>query len=413
VTEATRAATKPLHGATEQLPGGDLLKELHADRLLGVVQNLLTAMGTRAARSLIGKVEGAADRLGDYTEQGGGGLLSAVTGGAGGGLLSAAVRGGGRGLLSSVAKRAGGGLLSAVTGGGDGGGGLRNKLGPGLAAFKAYATEKLKQKIRGNKGGKGKKLKVTNIVETLDVGAPVRLVYDQWTRFEDWPSFTKKIEAVHQESDEKVNWKAQIFWSHRNWESTIIEQVPDKHIVWRSKGPKGYVDGAVAFSELAPDLTRVALVLEYHPQGFFEHTGNLWRAQGRRARLEFKHFRRHVMTQALLRPDEIEGWRGEIHDGQVVKDQDTALREAEEAERGPRGRERAGTRQREEEPERERGYEQEYEGEEEPEYAGEYEEEPGEEEEPRRREAVRSGRRGGAPGEGDGPERSARRARRD
>ena len=61
-----------------------------------------------------------------------------------------------------------------------------------------------------------------------------------------------------------------------------LGQVPDEHIVWRSTGPKGHVDGAVSFHELPPDLTRVLLVLEYHPAGLFERTGNLWLAQGRR-----------------------------------------------------------------------------------------------------------------------------------
>ncbi len=78
--------------------------------------------------------------------------------------------------------------------------------------------------------------------------------------------------------------------------------MPDDRIIWRSKGQKGHVDGAVTFHELAPNLTRILLVLEYHPQGLFERTGNLWRAQGRRARLELKHFRRHMMTQARAAP---------------------------------------------------------------------------------------------------------------
>ncbi|MEV5709838.1 SRPBCC family protein [Actinoallomurus sp. NPDC052274] len=413
----TRSVTDPLKQTTEQLAGGDLLKDLHADRLINELQSLVTAMGTRAATRLLARIEGTADRLGDYSEHGEGGLLSALTGGAGGGLLSGlAKRGGGSllsgvakggkgGLLSGLAKGAGGGVLSALSGGGKEGS-LRERLAPGLAAVKAYAKTKLEQKLGGGgKGGKGKKLKVTNIVETLDVGAPLQLVYNQWTQFEDFPSFTKKVEDVQQESDEKVRWKAQVFWSHRSWESTIIEQVPDTRIVWRSRGPKGYVDGAVAFSEIGPDMTRIALVLEYHPQGLFEHTGNLWRAQGRRARLEFKHFRRHVMTQAILRPDEIEGWRGEIRDGEVVKDHETAVREQEKAE----GREkRAGP---EEEPERERAgeYPEEYEGEEEPEYE---EGEPGEEEEQGRGERVTSGRRSGDTGRGDRSERSARRERR-
>jgi uncharacterized membrane protein len=184
----------------------------------------------------------------------------------------------------------------------------------------------------GGKGGGAKKVKVTNIEEHIDIGAPRRLVYNQWTQFQDYPSFMKKVVSVDQAEDGKLNWKAKIFWSSRKWESTIVEQVPDRHIVWRSTGAKGHVDGTVSFHKIAPNLTRVLLVLEYHPQGFMERTGNLWRAQGRRVRLELKHFRRYVMTQSLLRPDEIEGWRGEIHDSEVVKTHEEAIAEEEKAE---------------------------------------------------------------------------------
>ncbi|TDB92971.1 SRPBCC family protein [Actinomadura sp. 7K534] len=181
----------------------------------------------------------------------------------------------------------------------------------------------------GGKGGGGKKVKVTNIVEHIDIGAPRRLVYDQWTQFQDYPSFMKKVISVDQADETKLNWQAKIFWSKRTWEATIIEQVPDEHIVWRSQGAKGHVDGTVSFHKLSPNLTRVLLVLEYHPQGFFERTGNIWRAQGRRVRLELKHFRRFVMTQSLTRADEVEGWRGEIRDSEVVLTHEDALDEEE------------------------------------------------------------------------------------
>ncbi|NKZ09295.1 SRPBCC family protein [Actinomadura latina] len=186
---------------------------------------------------------------------------------------------------------------------------------------------------KGGKGGGGKKVKVTNIVEHIDVGAPRRLVYDQWTQFQDYPSFMKKVISVDQADETKLNWKAKIFWSARTWESTIVEQVPDDHVVWRSKGPKGHVDGTVSFHELSPNLTRVLAVLEYHPQGFMEKTGNLWRAQGRRARLELKHFRRYVMTQSLTRADEIEGWRGEIRDSEVVRTHEEAMEDEEKSDK--------------------------------------------------------------------------------
>jgi len=155
------------------------------------------------------------------------------------------------------------------------------------------------------------------------------VAYQAWTQFEKFPSFMKKVENVEQQEDQTIEWKAQIFWSHRTWTAEIIDQVPNQRIVWRSKGEKGHVDGAVTFHELTPDLTRMLVNLEYYPQGFVERTGNLWRAQGRRARLELKFFRRYITSEVLLRQDEVEGWPGEIHDGEVTaessgsKDQDS------------------------------------------------------------------------------------------
>ncbi|KAA9159297.1 SRPBCC family protein [Amycolatopsis acidicola] len=309
---ATRAAgkvagkAKDTVGDTASKATGTVAKVAPGGDLTAALRKLGTAVAGRATTSLTKKITATSGRLTDYAEGGGGGLLEAVTGGkpsVKGKAALGAVKGGLTGVLDKV--------KDAVGGGGGGGG--------------------------------GDKIKVTNIVEHIDIGAPPDLVYDAWTRFTEFPRFMKKVEYVDQVSDEKLTWKAQIFWSHRSWEATIVDQVPGEHIVWRSEGAKGHVDGAVTFHELAPNLTRVVLVLEYHPQGLFERTGNLWRAQGRRVRLELKHFGRYVMTEVLLHPDEIEGWRGEIHDGEVAEAGDEEPEE-EEAEEEPE----------EEEPEEER-----------------------------------------------------------
>ena len=278
-----------------------------AERLKKEAGGLLKALGDRALSSVHDKVQGTADRLTDYVEGGGGpGVMAAVTGA--------------KGLAEGKSP-------------------LRSMFGAGFAGVK----EKTKGMVgKGGKGGGGRKIKVTNIVESIDVGAPVSLAYNQWTQWSDFPKFMKKVENVDRPKEEqtKTTWKAQVFWSHREWESTIREQVPDDKIIWRSKGAKGYVDGAVTFHELAPNLTRILVVLEYHPQGMFERTGNMWRAQGRRARLELKHYRRHLMTEVLLNPDDIEGWRGTIHDGEVVESHEDAIAR-EEKERS----QQAGARQ--------------------------------------------------------------------
>ncbi|MHA6618755.1 SRPBCC family protein [Pseudonocardia sp. DLS-67] len=236
--------------------------------------------------------------------------------------------------LTGVAENGGKGLREALNPDGGRRGDDEEEDGESRPGLLSRGFSALKEKAQdvfggggGGAGGGGKKLKVTVVSEDQDIGLPLRTTYDLWTQFADFPSFMKKLESVEQESDEKTNWKAQVLWSHRTWEATIVEQVPDSHIVWRSKGAKGHADGAVTFTSLGPNLTRVLLVLEYYPQGLFERTGNIWRAQGRRARLEFQHFRRHAMSHVLTRQDEVEGWRGEIRDSEVVTTHEEALEE--------------------------------------------------------------------------------------
>jgi uncharacterized membrane protein len=246
-------------------------------------------------------------------------------------------------LGKAVAKN---GFTSVIEKMGDGTGGAAGKAvesvkkgeSPVKAATKA-GTSALKDKVKDavGGGGGGKKMKVVNILETVDVPVPRRVAYDKWTQFQDIPDFTRKVEKVEQKEDEKVEWKAQIFLSHRTWQATIKEQVPDERIVWESSGEKGHVDGAVTFHELAPDLTRVLMTLEYHPQGFFEKTANLWRAQGRRARADMRQFRREMTMHTLLEQEEQDGWRGEIRDSEVVKSDEEGQDEDKKSESSNEG----------------------------------------------------------------------------
>src|SRR3954449_3511866 len=177
----------------------------------------------------------------------------------------------------------------------------------------------IKEKVSGllgrkKSGGSGNK-KFMNIVEDINVGVPVNVAYDQWTQYQEFASFMKGVESVDQTDDVSSNWRAKVFKSRRNWKATVTEQIPDRKIAWTTEGAKGTTKGVVTFHPLADDLTQVLLVIEYYPQGLFEKTGNIWRAQGRRTRLDLKHFRRFVM----MRGEATGSWRGEIRDGEVVR----------------------------------------------------------------------------------------------
>ncbi|MFE3886154.1 SRPBCC family protein [Streptomyces lydicus] len=227
------------------------------------------------------------------------------------------------GQLTDVAEN--GGSLSKIAG---------NLLGgdsPVKAAVKGTAEnvkDTVMDKAKGLFGGKKRKSgdkKVTNIIEVLDIGVPLRTAYDHWTQYEKFSGFTKGVRNVSLHDEMTSDWKAKVGPSTRGWKATVQEQVPDERIVWTSEGAKGSTRGAVSFHEMAPNLTRIVLVVEYYASGFFEKTGNVWRVQGRRLRLDFKHFQRYV----TLTDEEPEGWRGEIRDGEVVRTHEEAIEEEE------------------------------------------------------------------------------------
>jgi uncharacterized membrane protein len=177
----------------------------------------------------------------------------------------------------------------------------------------------IKEKVKGlfgrkKSGGSGNK-KFMSIIEDINVGVPVDVAYDQWTQFQEFASFMKGVESVDQTDDVGSNWRVKVFKSRRNMKGTVTEQIPDRKIAWTTDGAKGSVKGLVTFHPLADDLTQILLVMEYYPQGLFEKTGNIWRAQGRRTRLDLKNFRRFLM----MRGEATGSWRGEIRDGEVVR----------------------------------------------------------------------------------------------
>ncbi|MEV7318353.1 SRPBCC family protein [Streptomyces microflavus] len=248
--------------------------------------------------------------------------------------------------VQKIAEKAGG-KLTDLTGqlsdAAENGGSLPaigSRVLQGESPLKAFASEKAKgakdavvDKAKDALGGGGRSKrkssggKVMNIIEVLDVGVPLRTAYDAWTQYEEFSSFAKGVRNVSKSDDTESDWKVKVGPSSRSFKATVLEQVPDDRIVWSSEGAKGTTNGAVSFHELGPTLTRIILVVEYYPSGFFEKTGNLWRAQGRRMRLDFKHFQRYV----TLTEEEPEGWRGEIRDGEVVVSHEDAV-EQEEAE---------------------------------------------------------------------------------
>ncbi|MGV9645014.1 SRPBCC family protein [Streptomyces sp. NPDC003514] len=283
-------------GAAKKQPLSDLAHSEAADRLKSEVQDYLAAQAQRL-------LAGTGRKLGEAT-----GKLNDIAEGNSPGFAKLALDGGkklaeGKGPVRSALELGAGRAKDSVVG-----------------AFKNL----------GGKGGKGKGKKAGNkptvIIEYVDVGVPLRTAYDQWTQYQDFSTFAKGVKSANRADDTTSDWQAKIWWSSRSWKAQTTEQVPDQKISWSSEGAKGTTRGVVSFHELGENLTRVLLVIEYYPSGFFEKTGNIWRAQGRRVRLDLKNYVRFI----TLKGEAEDGWRGEIRDGEVVRSHEDAVEEEEQ-----------------------------------------------------------------------------------
>ena len=91
--------------------------------------------------------------------------------------------------------------------------------------------------------------------ETIRVSAPVRVAYDQWTQFEDFPKF---MEGVKRSSSSTIGrWcgPRSVAGKEKQWEAEITDQTPDKRIAWKSTEGADNA-GAVLFNPVGPDRDR-------------------------------------------------------------------------------------------------------------------------------------------------------------
>ncbi|MFF4746542.1 hypothetical protein QRN89_32775 [Streptomyces chengbuensis] len=150
---------------------------------------------------------------------------------------------------------------------------LRAAVEIGASRLRDGISDRIARRITRAGGDQGPAV----VVESVDVGVPVSRAYDLWSRQEALPALAM---GVREETASDEN-----------------------GVVWNSRGAKGTVDGVVTFHAIGDTLTRVLLVVEYHPRGLVERAGALLGTPGRRARLDLTGFARRV---AMRRRDDDE-----------------------------------------------------------------------------------------------------------
>ena len=152
------------------------------------------------------------------------------------------------------------------------------------------------------------------IEKEIEVHAPLRAVYNQWTQFEDFPHFMEGVKEVRQLDEKRLFWKAQIMGQEVEWEAEIYEQVPDTGIAWRSV--TGHPNaGAVYFNRIDAENTQVTLLIEYEPLGAAEALVDMFGVLGMRVEGDLRRFRDFIESRGAATG----GWRGEIREGTTTQ----------------------------------------------------------------------------------------------
>ncbi|MGW3245413.1 SRPBCC family protein [Streptomyces sp. NPDC001070] len=149
------------------------------------------------------------------------------------------------------------------------------------------------------------------ISESVDVDVPLHTAYNQWTQFEEFPNFMEGVEQVSQVDDRHNHWVTNVAGARREFDTEIIDQLPDERVAWRTITGDVRQRGVVTFQELDASHTRVNLAMELETSGLAEKAADALGVVDRRARGDLRRFK-HFIEE---RGSETGAWRGRVAPG--------------------------------------------------------------------------------------------------
>ncbi|WCO67350.1 SRPBCC family protein [Iamia majanohamensis] len=115
---------------------------------------------------------------------------------------------------------------------------------------------------------------MASVLETVDVDVPVEDAYALWSQVERWPDFLPHVERVARIDDTTFHWWLRVAGADEGFTAELTEVRPGERIAWRTVEGVEHA-GVVTFHHLDDGHSRVALQIEYEPEGFLQVLGAL------------------------------------------------------------------------------------------------------------------------------------------
>jgi uncharacterized membrane protein len=148
---------------------------------------------------------------------------------------------------------------------------------------------------------------MSRMTETIDVEVPVSTAYNQWTQFEEFPSFMEHVDEVRQLDDTNLHWRVTIAGKTQEFDAEVTEQVPDTRIAWKSTSGHEHA-GVVYFHRLADDRSQIAVQMDAEPEGLMEKAADVTGVAQSQLRGDLERFK----TLIESRGTESGAWRGQV-----------------------------------------------------------------------------------------------------
>lgn len=155
------------------------------------------------------------------------------------------------------------------------------------------------------------------VTQSIDVEVDLETVYNQWTQFEEFPSFMEGVNRIEQLDDRRLRWTAEVAGVEREFDTEITEQSPDQRIAWKATSGVDHA-GVVTFHRLSDNQTRVTLQMNFDPDGFVENVGDKLGFVAARTKGDLERFKDFIEDRQV----ETGAWRGEIDRIDGVVDHD-------------------------------------------------------------------------------------------
>jgi uncharacterized membrane protein len=195
-----------------------------------------------------------------------------------------------------------------------------------------FAGKLLSKVVGGGPGGdasgwgRGRRMPFQQLVY---VSVPLKHAYNGWTEYKQWPRYMHRANQVDAQIDDRearVKVTEKMWGFKRPFTAQVVTQRPDARIKWNAtEGVKH--TGVINFHELGPRLTLVEVNVDHAPSGPLERLARGARFVKRAVRADFHRFQGWIEMKSDDELAELEGWRGTIEGGEVVKSHEDALEE--------------------------------------------------------------------------------------